>query len=51
VLEFVNNLWGLGKESSRDKVVVLAHQATQPGGMGSLESILGFLSRSLKIRA
>jgi hypothetical protein len=27
-----------------------AHQATQPGGIGSLESILGLL-KSLKIRA
>jgi hypothetical protein len=31
-------------------VVVPARQATQPGGIGSLESILGFL-KSLKIRA
>ncbi len=31
-------------------VVVPARQATQPGGIGSLESILG-LFRSLKIRA
>ena len=34
MLEFLNNLWGLGK----------------PGGIGSLESILGLL-QSLKIRA
>jgi hypothetical protein len=31
-------------------VVVLARQDTQPGGIGSLESILGLLTR-LKIRA
>jgi hypothetical protein len=31
-------------------VVVPARQATQPGGIGSLESILEFL-QSLKIRA
>jgi hypothetical protein len=36
---------GLGTE----KVVVPARQATQPGGIGSLKSILGLL-RSLKIR-
>jgi hypothetical protein len=38
-LEFLNNLWGLG-EPSRNRVVVPAGQATQPGGIGSLESIL-----------
>ena len=32
------------------KVVVPARKATQPGGIGSLESILGLL-KSLKIRA
>jgi hypothetical protein len=31
-------------------VVIPARQATQPGGIGSLESILGLL-KSLKIRA
>ena len=35
---------------SRNRVVVLARQATQPGGIGSLESILGLLKRS-KIQA
>jgi hypothetical protein len=35
---------------SRNKVVVPARQATQPGGIGSLELILGPL-KSLKIRA
>ncbi len=39
-----------GLEPSRNKVVVPARQATQPGGIGSLESILGLLE-SLKIRA
>jgi hypothetical protein len=33
-----------------NKVVVPARKATQPGGIGSLESILGLL-KSLKIRA
>jgi hypothetical protein len=33
-----------------NRVVVPARQATQPGGIGSLESILGLL-KSLKIRA
>jgi hypothetical protein len=33
-----------------NRVVVPARQATQPGGIGFLESILGLL-RSLKIRA
>jgi hypothetical protein len=33
-----------------NKVVLPARQATQPGGIGSLESILGLL-KSLKIRA
>jgi hypothetical protein len=31
-------------------VVIPAHQATQPGGIGSLESILGLL-KILNIRA
>ncbi len=35
---------------SRNRVVVLVRQATQPGGIGSFESILGGL-KSLKIRA
>ncbi len=35
---------------SWNRVVVPARQATQPGGIGSLESILGLL-KSLKIRA
>jgi hypothetical protein len=35
---------------NRVRVVVLARQATQPGGIVSLESILGLL-KSLKIRA
>jgi hypothetical protein len=40
-----------GQEPSRNSVVVPARQATtQPGGIGSLESILGLL-KSLKIRA
>ncbi len=39
-----------GKGPSRNKVVVPTRQATQPGGIGSLESILGLL-KSLKIRA
>ncbi len=49
VLEFLNNLCG-GYAPSRNRVVVPARQATQPGGIGSLESILGLL-QSLKIRA
>jgi hypothetical protein len=32
-----------GKEPSRNRVVVPARLATQPGGIGSLESILGHL--------
>jgi hypothetical protein len=49
VLEFLNNtgIWGLGP--CRNKVVVPGRQATQPGGIDSLESILGLL-KSLKIR-
>ncbi len=35
---------------NKNRVVVLARQATKPGGIGSLESILGLL-KSLKIRA
>jgi hypothetical protein len=45
--EILNNLWGY--EPSRNSVVVPARQATQPGEIGSLESILGFF-KSLKIR-
>jgi hypothetical protein len=37
-------------EPSRNRVVVPARQATQPGGIGSLKSILGLL-KSLKIQA
>ncbi len=48
VLEFLNNLWGLGTD--RNRIVVSARQATQPDGIGSLELILG-LFKSLKIRA
>ncbi len=48
MLEFYNNLWGIGP--SRNRVVVLASQATYPGGIVSLESIPG-LQKSLKIRA
>ncbi len=33
-----------GQELSRNRVVVLARKATQPGGIGSLESILGSLN-------
>jgi hypothetical protein len=33
-----------------NRVVVPARQATQPGGIGSLESIFG-LRKSIKIRA
>jgi hypothetical protein len=47
LLEFLNILWGL---ASRNRVVVTARQATQPDGIGSLESILGLLE-SFKIRA
>ncbi len=39
-----------GYERSRNRVVVPARQATQPVGIGSLESILGLL-KNLKIRA
>jgi hypothetical protein len=39
-----------GQEPSRNRVVVPARQATQPGGVGSLELILGLL-KSLKIWA
>ncbi len=40
MLEFKNNLWGLGSEY-RNRIVVPAHQATKAGGIVSLESILG----------
>ncbi len=36
---------------SRNRVVIPARQAKQPGGIGSLESILGLLIKRLKIRA
>jgi hypothetical protein len=36
--------------TNRNRVVVSARQATQPGGIGSLESILDLL-KSLEIRA
>ncbi len=48
MLEFLNNIWVLGTEYGM--VVVPARQATLPGGIGSLESIL-WLLKSLKIRA
>jgi hypothetical protein len=48
VLEFLT-IHG-GKEPCRNKVVVPARQATQPGGIGSLELILRLL-KCLKIRA
>ncbi len=48
-MEFLNNLCGLGTEN-RNRAVVPARQAKQPGGIGSLESILG-LRKSLKIWA
>ncbi len=38
VLDFLT-IYG-GKEPSRNRIVVPARQATQPGGIGSLESIL-----------
>ncbi len=47
MLEFSNNLLGLIKEPSRNRVVVAARQATKPSGIGYLESILGFLTVSL----
>jgi hypothetical protein len=49
VLEFLNNPWGLGTEQEY-RVIVPARETTQPGGIGSLESILGLL-KSLTIRA
>jgi hypothetical protein len=48
LLEFLNNLWGARNRVGM--VVVPARQATQPGGIGCLESIHGLL-KSLKIRA
>ncbi len=48
VLEFLNNLWGLGTEY--EKGCRTGTSGTQPGGIGSLEPILGLL-KSLKIRA
>jgi hypothetical protein len=41
---------GARNRASRNSVVVPARQATQAGGIDSLESILGLL-KSLKIRA
>jgi hypothetical protein len=38
------------QEPRRNRVVVSARQAAQPGGIGSLESIL-WLLKTLKIRA
>jgi hypothetical protein len=38
-----------GQEPNRNRVVAPARQATQPDGIGSLESIIGLL-KSLKIR-
>ncbi len=48
MVEFLNNLWGRGTEY--EKGCRTARQATQRGGIGSLESILGLLKK-LKIRA
>ncbi len=48
IAEISKQSMGEGQEPSRNKVFVLARQATQPGGIGSLESILGSL-RSLNI--
>ncbi len=48
MLEFFNNLWGLGTSSNR--VVLTVRQATFAGGIHSLESIPG-LHKRLKIRA
>jgi hypothetical protein len=45
VLEILYNLWG--QEPSWNRLVVPAREATQSGGIGSLESILGLL-QSLK---
>jgi hypothetical protein len=41
---------GARNRVGRNRVVVPARQDTQPGGIGSLESIFGLL-QSLKIRA
>jgi hypothetical protein len=49
VLEILNNLRGLGTDIGVG-LFVPARQATQPGGIGSLESILG-LFKSLTILA
>ncbi len=48
VLQFLNNLLGLGTE--RNRVFVLARQATQTVGFDSLKSIHGLL-KSVKIWA
>ncbi len=45
-LEFLKSLWGLGTEE--EWVIVPARQATQAGGIHSLESIPG-LHKRLKI--
>ncbi len=51
VLEFSNNLWGLGTEQEQGyRLIVPARQATQAGGIDSLDSIPGLLT-SLKILA
>jgi len=45
VLEFLSNLWGLGTEQEYGCRTgpPCYMQPTQPGGIGSLESILGLL--------
>jgi hypothetical protein len=48
VLEFLNNLGGLG--TSRNRVAIPVCQATQAGGIGSLESILGLLSLKIRVQ-
>ncbi len=48
VLEFLNNLWGLGTE--QEQGYRTGPTGTQAGGIDSLESIPG-LHKSLKIRA
>ncbi len=49
MLDFLNNLWGLGTEY-RNRVIVPARQATKDGGIDSLQSSPG-LHKRLKIRA
>ncbi len=48
-LEFLTSLWGLATEEEY-RVIVPARQATEAGGIHSLESIPG-LHKRLKIRA